>query len=130
MTSKDLVARTRNRATLHHLRGHSSVVAHIADQVISAGSTQANLGLTSATDRVDGYVNAADATRLIGSYLLEDDAEGPIILRVTILDLEIVQHLATKDHVLAALDLAGSLDARERDAGLLALDSALARLRG
>jgi len=130
MTSKDLVARTRNRATIHRLRGHSSVVARIANQVISAGSTQATLGLASATDRVDGYANAADATRLIGSYLLEDHAEGQIILRVTTFDLEIVRLLATKDHVLAALDLAGSLDARERDAGLLALDSALARLRG
>lgn len=130
MTSKDLVPRTRNRATIHRLRGHSSVVARIANQIISAGSTQETLGLASATDRVDGYVTAADATRLIGTYLLNDDAEGHIILRATTFDLDTLRNLATKDRVLAALDLAGSLDARERDAGLSALDNALARLRG
>ena len=40
--------------------------------------------------------------------------EGPIILRVTTFDFETVRHLATKDHVLAALDLAGSLEPERR----------------
>jgi hypothetical protein len=42
----------------------------------------------------------------------------------------VVSELATASTVLAALDLAESLDARESHVGLDELDDALARLRG
>jgi hypothetical protein len=46
------------------------------------------------------------------------------------MDLEIICDLAQRSVVLAAIDLAESLDLRERRAGLDALDRALESFRG
>lgn len=55
---------------------------------------------------------------------------GRIVLRATGFPIPTVRELADIGVVLAALDLAESLDVRERRAGLDALTDALEQLRG
>jgi hypothetical protein len=61
--------------------------------------------------------------------LIRDD-EGRITVRATTMDLEVIRDLMQRSVVLAALDLAESLEVRERRAGLGALDRALEAFRG
>lgn len=55
---------------------------------------------------------------------MRDDL-GRVPLRAAAMDLDLVRHLLKRSVVLAALDLAGSLDVRERRAGLNQLDRAM-----
>lgn len=87
------------------------------------------LGLT-ATAAVDGYVAAGDLDALVARHgLIRDDA-GPFTLRATGMAIDVVADLARTGPVVAALDLAESLDVRERRAGVDALTDALERFRG
>lgn len=61
--------------------------------------------------------------------LIRDDT-GNVTLRATSADLEVVRELISASDVLAALDLAESLDVRERRAGMIALERALEAFRG
>lgn len=99
-------------------------------ELIRSGSSDEMGGLAAAANRVDGYANGAQFNRLCRTYHLEHDWEGNITLRVTTFDLDTIQNVASKSNILAALDLAGSLDARERATGLTALDRALEGFRG
>ncbi|WP_448062856.1 hypothetical protein [Cellulomonas hominis] len=66
---------------------------------------------------------------LAASHGLTPDPIGRIVLRATVLNLDVVRDLAAGT-VPAALDLEGSTDARERRAGLNALAAALDAHRG
>ncbi|MDN5852566.1 MAG: hypothetical protein L0K86_06925 [Actinomycetia bacterium] len=57
------------------------------------------------------------------------DDEGRVTLRATSASMAIVEGLAEAGPVLAALDLAESLDARQREVGVEVLAAALERLR-
>ena len=63
-------------------------------------------------------------------HLIVQQTPGRVTLRATGMDLDTVRQLAGAGVVLTALDLAESLDARERRAGLGALDQALEEQRG
>ncbi|MGH3969035.1 MAG: hypothetical protein ACRDTV_13225, partial [Mycobacterium sp.] len=79
-------------------------------------------------DRVDGYVAAHDLNKIVARHALIEDAGGHYTLRATTMDLATVRALAEKAPTLAALDLAESLDIRERQTGLNFLDDRLKQL--
>ena len=86
------------------------------------------LGLIEAADRADGYVAAHDLDEIVARHALVEETDGDYTLRATTMDLATVRALAENAPVLAALDLAESLDIRERQAGLNFLDDRLKRL--
>ena len=125
----ELAARTRNRAQVHRFYAHPRGLSHLAREAIPSGATRGVGGLSAATDRIDGYVDDATLSRWIKRFRLEPDPAGNVTLRETTMPSSVVTDLARgKRHVLAALDLAGSIDARERSTGLRLLDRALERL--
>ena len=76
-------------------------------------------------DTVDGYVAPAAASRLVRQFHLVDDADGNVTLRV-VEARPVGRHIA--DDVTVALDLAESLDVRERSTALALLGDRLAAL--
>jgi hypothetical protein len=98
--------------------------------VTASGATEGIAGLTAAADRIDGYVDADTMERLVRRYRLSPDPAGGVVLRATDMPKDVVADLARgKRHVLAALDLAGSTDTRERAAGRRLLERAIGALR-
>ena len=131
VTAAELAARTRNRAEVHRFHAHPRSLIHLARDVIDPGTTGNLGGLTTAKDRLDGYVDQRALRRLEQRYRLDSDPSGSVVLRATNISTDVVAELAKgRRHVLAALDLATSTDARERSAGHRILDRALERLRG
>ena len=130
-TPVEVTARSRNRAELHRFHVHPSALSRLARDVIESGATQGVGGLTAARNRLDGYVATAALPRLVQRYRLMPDPGGDVVLRTTAMAPDVIADLAEgRRHVLAALDLAGSTDARERSTGERLLDRALEKLRG
>jgi hypothetical protein len=77
---------------------------------------------------VDGYVAREGLDGILAQHGLIRDDSGRFMLRATSMDLAVVHDLAENGVMLAALDLAGSLDLRERAMGSAALDRALRRV--
>jgi len=129
ITAPRLVERVRERADVGRYSGHPAAAARVRAEIVDTSAAHRRLGLADST-RVDGYVGADDDLAAIVSQhgLIRDD-RGTFTLRATTMDRSTIQDLAEKDVVLAALDLAESLDDRERRAGLDALERALERLR-
>jgi anti-sigma regulatory factor (Ser/Thr protein kinase) len=125
----DLVERARERASVTRYVGHRSAAARVAVEVISTSDAAARLGLTDAIS-VDGYLALDELEAVVERHALARDDDGRFVLRATAFDLETIRELAITSTALAALDLAESLDARERQTGLDALAVALDRFRG
>jgi excisionase family DNA binding protein len=127
----ELAARCRNRAQIRRYRAHTRALSHVEREVVGSGATDGVGGLSTATDRADGYVDHSAADRLVRRYRLEPDPGGNVTLRITGTPLAVVEELASGGrHVLAGLDLTASTDARERTAGRRLLERAVAALRG
>jgi hypothetical protein len=127
--ARELAGRARGRAVVSRYTGHTSTAGRLRGQVVDTSAAAEALGLT-ATASVDGYVAAAELDGLVARHgLIRDDA-GPFTLRATGMPLDVVADLARSGPVVAALDLAESLDVRERRAGVEALTGALERFRG
>lgn len=129
MSAEELVERTRERASVARYRGHSSVLDHVRDALVTTADAGRRLGLAEA-QRVDGYLAAEDLADVVERNGLVRDDDGAIALRATTMDLESVREITDRGLVLAALDHAESLDVRERRAGLDELQRALVKLRG
>jgi hypothetical protein len=130
MDAEALVARTRNRARIHRLRGHSAAARRIMTEVVLTGSSAAIGDLVVDQDRLDGYIRADDYAGLTTRFRLERDWEGAITLRSTSFDIDEIGQIATSADALAGLDLAGSMDTRERLTGVTILNDALGHLHG
>lgn len=126
LSAAELVERARERAAVARYSGHASTTARLRAELVDTSRAAARLGLADASS-VDGYLGAAVLSDVVARHGLIRDDDGRITLRSTTTDLGIVADLAERDSVLAALDLAQSLDVRERRAGLDALDRALGR---
>lgn len=129
MTSAELVARARERAEVTRYRGHSSSDQYLRGALVLPADAARRLGLA-APGTIDGYLASDDVVGVARSHGLVRDDEGRVALRATTMDLDVVRDLANRGVVLAALDLAESLDVRERRAGRDALSRALEGLRG
>jgi hypothetical protein len=127
-TAVELVSRARGRAKVRRYQGHSRAAERLRREVVDTSGAATALGLIEARDRVDGYVAVHDLNKIVTRHALVEDAEGQYTLRATAMELETVRALAEKTAVLTALDLAESLDTRERRAGLNFLDNRLRRL--
>lgn len=125
----ELVERARERAEVTHYRAHSSTGQYLRGILVYTADVAGRLGLAE-SNYIDGYIAADDVASVVRSHGLIRDDEGRVTLRATTMDLDIVKDLANRGVVLAALDLAESLDVRERRAGLDALNRALATFRG
>jgi hypothetical protein len=129
MSATDLVERARDRADSARYAGHSSVAERLRHAIVDTNSMRFRLGLADA-NTVDGYIAVNDLDDLERRFGLAHDTEGRITLRATAFPIDTIARIADASTVLAALDLAGSLDVRERTAGLNALTDALGKLRG
>ena len=127
LSSIELVERARNRAEVVRYAGHPASVARVRSEIVDTSRASTALGLA-ATTRGDGYLGRADRNDVADRNGLVRDEEGRITLRATSMDLTVVGALVEAAVVVAALDLAESLDPRERRAGLTALDRALESL--
>lgn len=130
-TAQALVSRARNRASVHRYAGHHSTGARLRTEIVVVGRV-GQLGLVGEAEQLDGYVATASLAALVTRHALTEDARGHFALRATDFDLGRITAIAAAGHipVLAALDSAESLDARERGAALDALAQALAQFRG
>lgn len=124
LSAQALVEKARNRATSSRYQAHPSVAAHLRKGLIIPLSDAKEFGLTE-TEKIDGYIAKDNAETVIRNYGLSRDEKGKVAVRVTSIDLEVVKEIAAKSSVLMALDLAESLDIRERRAGLKRLALAL-----
>lgn len=124
-----LVVRARNRAQVGRYRAHPSSRRRLLNEVVGTQGAHSRLGLAE-SDAVDGYLAATDLEATVQHHGLLRDDTGRVTLRATQMSLATVRDLATRGVVLAALDLAESLDVRERRAGLTALEGELAGFRG
>ncbi len=129
MSAADLVERARQRADVTRYRAYSSAGQYLLGELVYAPDTASRLGPAESTN-IDGYLTVGDVGGLVSRHGLVCDDEGRVTLRATAMDLDVVRELSTRSVVLAALDLAESLDVRERRAGLDALDRALESFRG
>lgn len=130
LSASDLVSRTRNRATVHRFAAHRSVLNLLGARLVDAGATGNRLGLTARSDRVDGYLSLHDLATLMKEYALTPDLDGSVVVRATSFDLAAVARIAEQSPLLVAVDLAGSLDTRERSAGMEAAAGVLKQWHG
>jgi len=119
-----VVERARERAEVTRYSAHSSAGQYLLAELVYATDVAGRLGLAAA-NTVDGYLASSMVDGVVSRHGLTRDDEGRVTLRATSMDLAVVRDLAGRGVVLAALDLAESLDVRERRAGLDALDRAL-----
>lgn len=129
VTVDELVARARDRAITRRYAGHPSAVSRVRTATISTHLAARRLGLAD-VNSVDAYVAANDLDSLVDAYALTVASDGAFVLRATTMSLHVVAELAERGTVLAALDLAESLDVRERSAGVDALTEAVESFRG
>lgn len=129
MEAETFVSLARDRARVHRVTGHRRSAHRIAAELVTTGTAAARLGLTSATERIDGYATIAEVERILERYHLiqatgHDDAA--VLRAVSEVSRSDVERINTAGDLLAALSLAESLDDRERSAGLDYVGSALA----
>ena len=129
LAAGELVQRARQRAEVSRYRAHASSGKYLLGVLVHATQVAGRLGLAE-TDTVDGYLASGEVASVVRTHGLIRDDEGRVTLRATTMDLDVVQDLVNRGVVLAALDLAESLDVRERRAGSDALDLALGAFRG
>ena len=129
--AQDLVAATRNRARVRRYSGHGSAATrlHTAESTVRSRVVR---GLV-AEDLTDWYVDERELLALTNAYGLRAAVDGRFVLRAVITSTEAITMqlvAAAMDHgVLAALDSAASLDARERGVAVGVLDAALDEFR-
>ena len=123
-----LVERARQRAEVTRYTAHSTAGRYLQGELVHGTDVASRLGLAE-TDTIDGYLAASDVAGVVSRHGLIRDDEGRVTLRATIMDLDVVRDLAARSVVLTALDLAESLDVRERRAGMDALARALKAFR-
>ena len=136
MSAADLVRATRRRAELRHFRASESFLVRIRDEVALTGAAAMSadaqlarrLGLAVAgQSAVDGYVRRSDLDRIVATFHFAEDQQGNVSLRV-VDDVARAAPGRVVDYATVALDLADSLDPRERSAGRRELDRLLKAL--
>lgn len=123
----ELTVRLRDRATVATCSGHRSIVERVREELVVPGRRR--LGLAEDENIVDGYIHKDHVADLVRRYRLVEDTTGPITLRYTGMDIDVVKHLAWFNRTLAAVDAATSLDPRERGVGEQTLASRLELFR-
>jgi len=143
MTADELVRMTRYRADITRWRGSDSFTDELRKRVVATGelaldsrdggpalARSLGLGVRSWDGHIDGYVRADQLPDLERKFFLAHDSAGNVILRIT----DAVDALADRNYgfraamPVVALDLADSMDVRQRAAGLRVLTAMMERL--
>ncbi|MBC7595461.1 MAG: hypothetical protein H7288_16250 [Kineosporiaceae bacterium] len=121
----ELASRIRNRATVHRFDGHRSVTSRVVEQLVSGAAL---IGDLTVEREVDGYLDEDRLADLVDRFRLRTTSNGTITIRATH-HLAKAESIAARDaELLAAVDLATSVDAREREAALAVLTARVAAL--
>jgi len=124
ITAEGLVQAMRRRAAVRRYRASESFLDQITARVMLTGvsAIDSNYALAQkfglamkASDSVDGYIGEKGDRQLIKLCHLVEDATGNVTLRKT--DMKVLLK-GEYQSLIVALDLAESLDARQRAAGL------------
>ena len=115
--AEELIERARGRASVSRYVAHRSAGERLRSELVDTASAAERLGLA-ATNVIDGYLAATDVKAVVLRHGLIRDDTGSVTLRATSMDLDVLRELVSASDVLAALDLAESLDVRERRAGV------------
>ena len=128
----DFVWLARRRANEEHYRGWRGQYEQLRAAIIATGASTepvplaAHFNLSPDLDRVGGYVPVTELPELVRRFELVPSPAGPVtLLVVDPAGSALVQSSA----VLTALDLASSIDPRERSAGRRVLGEYLTRFR-
>jgi len=125
MDAAELTSRIRNRATVHRFDGHRSVTSTVAEQLVSGAALVGHLTVERG---VDGYLDEDLLADLVDRFHLRATSNGAITIRATH-HLARAGSIATRDaELLASVDLATSVDAREREAALAVIAGRVAAL--
>ena len=132
VTAEELLVAVRRRATVTTYRGSASFHGDITDALVLTGGNATDAGeyrLSRRTDdRLDGYCDEEDATRLIKRAHLVEDTAGSIVIRVPrTAGIVAAMTGGRPPNAVVAADLATSHDARERSEGLRVLRDLLGR---
>jgi excisionase family DNA binding protein len=118
----------RRRATTHRYRTSDSFLVALRDAVALSGAsvaTAADFGLAAAETGVDGYCDREMLDDLVARFHLTPDTRGNVTLRVADAPPAGLFDRAAMPAAVIALDLAESLEVRERSAGLRVLEDLL-----
>lgn len=126
--AEELVGRARGRASVSQYVAHRSAGERLRSELVDTTSAAERLGLAT-TNAIDGYLAMTDVKAVVSRHGLIRDDTGGVTLRATSMDLDVVRDLVSAGDVLAALDLAESLEVRERRAGMDALNRVLGEFR-
>lgn len=126
ISAEQLVALARNRSVRHKYIAHTSVVDSLRAAIADSSQAEVALGLAG-TNNISGYVTETQLDNVVDKFALIESREGNAALHVV---QEEDQVTSQNILVATALDLAESLNSRERSIGLEALSRALADLRG
>lgn len=119
----ELVSRVRNRATAHEFDGHRSVTNGVADELVRGSESVGGLTMAS---RIDGYLRGDQLDNMVSRFHLRAASRGAISIRCTS-HLDKVQAISDHDpDLLAAIDLATSADAREREVAFTLITNRIA----
>jgi excisionase family DNA binding protein len=113
----ELVDRTRERAVVQTFSAHSSVLPRIAEDLVRTDPRI--VGLMESSKQIDGYLAADRLESYVNLFGLRESTDGNVVLRLTYMDIAIVDDLARVNAIpaLLGIDLTSSLDPRERGIG-------------
>jgi len=122
----------RNRAATYRYRASESLLNGVAASLVLSGVSNVpvgDFGLAAGGSTVEGYTDRRGHQDCVRDFFLVADQVGNVILRETTF-----VHIAAEDPhagtglAVTAVDLAESLEVRERSAGLLVLQQLLDRI--
>ena len=135
ITAEELVQAMRRRAVVRRYRASESFLDQVTARVMLTGASAIDsnyqlaqeFGLAMrASDSVDGYISEKGVRQLTKSCQLVEVATGNVTLRET--DMKVLLK-GNFQSLIVALDLAESLDARQRAAGLRFISELLEKSR-
>ena len=126
MEAPALVHACRRRADVARYRVSESFLDELGEVLVLSGETAAEqYGRAEDAARVEGYCDAEKAAERRAKFRLVDDERGNVTLRATRFARVVNVGLRTMPAAVVAVDLAESYEARERDAGLRAVEGLL-----
>jgi len=128
ISPEELLHATRRRAVIGRYRVSESFLAELRSAVVLSGAgamTAATFGMEAASTSLDGYCDSEASNRIVHDFHLIEDARGNATLRAAALRSLPIHGRKTMPIAVVAADLAESLEARERSAGLRVLEDLL-----
>lgn len=128
MDAPGLLHACRRRADVARYRVSESFLDVLRETLVLSGVSAAErYGLAEDTTRAEGYCDAEASAELRAKFRLVDDERGNVTLRVTRFPDVVNAGLRRMPAGVVAVDLAESYEARERKAGLRAIEAFLER---